>query len=48
MSAEMSTHAHKPSPQQRRRNRLMGVALAAVVLAIYAWVFMRGSAFMGG
>jgi len=44
----MSVQTHKPSPQQRRRNRLMGLALAAAVLAIYAWVFMRGSAFMGG
>ncbi len=30
------------TPQQRRRNRLMGIILAVIVLAIYAWVFLRG------
>ena len=31
------------TPQQRRRNRLMGLILVLIVLAIYAWVFVRGS-----
>jgi len=43
----MPPSAHSPSPRQRRRNRLMGLVLAVIVLAIYAWVFMRGSDFMG-
>jgi len=45
--AEYIMNAHQPSPQQRRRNRMMGLALAAIVLAIYAWVFVRGSELMG-
>ena len=31
------------TPQQRRRNRLIGIVLGLIVLAIYAWVFVRGS-----
>ncbi|WP_226952964.1 cytochrome oxidase small assembly protein [Mesopusillimonas faecipullorum] len=31
------------TPQQRRRNRLMGIILAIVVVAIYVWIFVRGS-----
>lgn len=34
------------TPQQRRRNRLLGIILALIVLAIYAWVFFRGSELM--
>ncbi len=31
------------TPEQRRRNRILGIVLAIIVLAIYAWVFVRGS-----
>lgn len=31
------------TPQQRRRNRIMGIILAIIVAAIYAWVFLRGN-----
>jgi len=30
------------TPEQRRRNRRTGLILAAIVVAIIAWVFYRG------
>jgi hypothetical protein len=32
------------TPEQRRRNRRTGILLAIVVIAIMAWIFIRGSA----
>jgi len=29
------------TPEQRRRNRLTGIALAIIVIAIFAWSFVR-------
>ncbi|HWK61108.1 MAG TPA: cytochrome oxidase small assembly protein [Eoetvoesiella sp.] len=34
------------TPEQRRRNRNTGLILAAIVIAILAWSFVRGSAIL--
>lgn len=34
------------TPEQRRRNRKTGLLLALVVIAIMAWIFIRGSALL--
>ncbi|TFL15695.1 hypothetical protein CSC67_02935 [Pusillimonas caeni] len=34
------------TPEQRRRNRIAGIILAIIVIAIFAWTFVRGSALM--
>ena len=34
------------TPEQRRRNRKTGLLLALVVIAIMAWIFIRGSAIL--
>ena len=34
------------TPQQRRRNKILGIILAIIVAAIYAWVFFRGNELM--
>lgn len=34
------------TPEQRRRNRIVGIILAIIVIAIFAWTFLRGSALM--
>lgn len=34
------------TPEQRRRNRIAGAILAIIVIAIFAWTFLRGSALM--
>jgi len=36
------------TPEQRRRNRITGLILLAIVLAIFAWIFFRGPATLGG
>lgn len=36
------------TPEQRRRNRIVGLVLLALVAAIFAWTFFRGSATLGG
>ena len=36
------------TPEQRQRNRRLGITLFAVVAAIFAWVVFRGSDFLGG
>jgi predicted nucleic acid-binding Zn ribbon protein len=35
------------TPEQRRRNRKTAIVLALIVIAIIAWTFLRGSAFLG-
>lgn len=34
------------TPEQRRRNRIAGIVLAIIVIAIFAWTFLRGSTLM--
>ncbi|WP_397476239.1 cytochrome oxidase small assembly protein [Pusillimonas sp.] len=34
------------TPEQRRRNRIGGIILAIIVIAIFAWTFLRGSVLM--
>ena len=36
------------TPEQRRRNRNTGLILAAIVIAILVWSFVRGSAILTG
>lgn len=36
------------TPEQRRRNKIVGLVLLAIVLAIFAWTFFRGSGTLGG
>jgi len=34
------------TPEQRRRNRIAGIILAIIVIAIFGWTFLRGSVLM--
>jgi len=34
------------TPEQRRRNRIAGIILAIIVIAIFAWTFLRGAELM--
>ena len=36
------------TPEQRRRNRKVGLVLLVIVLAIFAWVIYRGPGMFGG
>jgi hypothetical protein len=36
------------TPEQKRRNRITGLILFAVVVAIFAWTLIRGSALFAG
>lgn len=36
------------TPEQRRRNKIAGLILLAIVLAVFAWTFFRGSATLAG
>lgn len=36
------------TPEQRRRNKTVGLILLALVLALFAWTFFRGSAILTG
>ncbi|MDM9558512.1 MULTISPECIES: cytochrome oxidase small assembly protein [Bordetella] len=36
------------TPEQRRRNKIVGLVLLAIVLALFAWTFFRGSAILTG
>lgn len=35
-------------PEQRRRNKTIGLILLALVLAVFAWTIFRGSVLMNG
>lgn len=35
------------TPEQRRRNRRLGLFLAVFVIAVMAWTFLKGSQFLG-
>jgi len=35
------------TPEQRRRNRITGLILAAIVAAIMVWTFLRGGNLLG-
>jgi len=37
-----------PTPEQTRRNRKAGLILLVVVLAVFAWTFIRGASLMTG
>ncbi|MBO9354266.1 hypothetical protein GG851_09680 [Bordetella petrii] len=34
------------TPEQRRRNKITGLILLAIVIALFVWTFLRGSAIM--
>jgi len=34
------------TPEQRRRNRIGGIILAIIVIAIFVWTFLRGAELM--
>ncbi|MFT9638145.1 cytochrome oxidase small assembly protein [Alcaligenes phenolicus] len=34
-------------PEQRRRNRRLGLLLAVFVIAVMVWTFLKGSQFLG-
>lgn len=36
------------TPEQRRRNRITGLVLLVLVLAVFAWTIYRGSALFTG
>jgi len=36
------------TPEQRRRNKIVGLILLAIVIALFAWTFFRGSAILTG
>jgi len=36
------------TPEQRRRNKIAGLILLAIVIAVFAWTFFRGSAMLAG
>jgi len=36
------------TPEQRRRNKTVGLILLAIVIAVFAWTFFRGSAILTG
>lgn len=35
------------TPEQRKRNRTTGLILAAIVIAIMVWTFLRGGSLLG-
>jgi len=36
------------TPEQRRRNKIAGLILLIIVVAVFAWTFFRGSAILAG
>jgi hypothetical protein len=36
------------TPEQRRRNRIVGLVLLGLVLAVFAWTIFRGAAIFTG